>query len=52
MAVCVGMAKAVYVKDAELELWQRAEAYAQERRLSMSALIMTALEQLLDEDQE
>lgn len=45
------MAKAVYVRDSETELWERAEEYARARRLTMSALILTALEAYLaDED--
>lgn len=41
------MQKAVYVRDEDLDLWQRAEAYAKARRLPMSALVMTALEAYL-----
>lgn len=40
----MGVAKAIYVRDADLELWERAEAWARARRLPMSALVMTALE--------
>ena len=43
----MGMAKAVYVRDADTELWARAEAYARSQRLTMSALVLTALERLL-----
>lgn len=43
----MGMQKGIYVKDADLELWDRAEVYAKERRITMSALIMNALERYL-----
>ena len=43
----MGVAKAVYVRDADTELWARAEAYARSHRLTMSALVLTALERLL-----
>lgn len=47
----MGMHKAVYVRDEDIALWERAERYAKARRLAMSALILTALEQYLaDED--
>lgn len=46
-AVFMGMAKAVYVRDKETELWERAERYAKARRLTMSALVLTALEAYL-----
>ena len=43
----MGVAKAVYVRDADTELWARAEAYARSQRLTMSALVLTALERFL-----
>jgi hypothetical protein len=43
----MGMAKAVYVRDQDVPLWERAERYARERRLAMSALVLTALEEYL-----
>jgi hypothetical protein len=43
----MGMAKAVYVRDEDIELWARAERYAKARRLTMSALVLTALEAYL-----
>ncbi|NED99312.1 hypothetical protein [Phytoactinopolyspora halotolerans] len=43
----MGVQKAVYVREEDVQLWRRAEAYAKARRLSMSALVMTALEQFL-----
>jgi hypothetical protein len=40
--------RTIYVKESDVPLWERCEAYAKRHRLSMSALIMTALEQYLD----
>ena len=48
--VFMGMAKAVYVRNEETELWERAERYAKARRLTMSALVLTALEAYLADD--
>jgi hypothetical protein len=49
----MGMHKAVYVRDEDVALWERAEAYAKARRMPVSGLIMTALEKYLaDEDAE
>lgn len=45
----VGKAKAVYVKDDDAELWERAEAFAKARRLNMSALVLLALERYIQE---
>ncbi|PSK90580.1 hypothetical protein CLV30_1385 [Haloactinopolyspora alba] len=45
-----GKAKAVYVKEDDVELWERAEAYAKAHRLTMSALVLTALEAYLPDD--
>jgi hypothetical protein len=39
--------KTIYVREADDGIWQRAVAYARARRLTMSALIMTALEEYL-----
>jgi hypothetical protein len=47
-----GEQKAIYVRASDLELWRRAEAYARARRLTMSALIMTALEAYLDQEED
>lgn len=41
--------RTIYVAERERELWERAEAYARERRLAMSALVMMALEAYLAE---
>ena len=47
------MQKAVYVRAEELELWRRAEVYARERRMTVSGLVMAALERYLStEDPE
>ncbi len=48
----MGMAKAVYVRDEDVELWERAERYAKARRLTMSALVLTALEAYLATEAE
>ena len=48
----MGEARSIYVKDADLPLWRRAEEYARARRLTMSALIMNALQAYLDEPDE
>ena len=43
----------MYVRDEDLAVWERAESYAKVRRLPMSALVMTALERYLaDEDEQ
>ncbi|GAA2159528.1 hypothetical protein [Glycomyces lechevalierae] len=42
------MNRTIYVRAAELELWRRAEAYARERRMTTSGLVMAALERYLD----
>jgi post-segregation antitoxin (ccd killing protein) len=47
----MGKQVSVYVRDEDQDLWERAERYARARRLPMSALVMTALEAYLD-DQE
>jgi hypothetical protein len=41
--------KTIYVRVEDQDLWDRAEQYANARRLTMSALIMTALEKFLDD---
>ena len=43
----MGIAKAVYVRDEDVELWARAERYAKARRMPISGLVMTALEAYL-----
>ena len=48
----MGVAKAVYVRDADRDLWQRAEDYARARRLTMSALVMTAIERYMAETED
>lgn len=47
----MGKAAAVYVRDSDLPLWERAERYARQRRMPVSGLVMLALERYLaDED--
>jgi hypothetical protein len=48
-----GKQKSIYVRAEDLELWRRAEAYARERRMTASGLVMAALERYLSaEDAE
>ncbi|WP_156925879.1 hypothetical protein [Glycomyces arizonensis] len=42
---------AVYVKDSDMPLWERAVEYADEHRLKMSGLLLLALERYLDEQE-
>jgi len=44
----VGIHKSIYVRAENLELWRRAEAYARERRMTTSGLVMLALERYFD----
>lgn len=44
----VGKQVSVYVRDEDLALWKRAEAYARRNRMPVSGLVMTALEDFLD----
>lgn len=46
----MGKATAIYVRDSDLPLWERAEAYARARRMPMSGLVMLALERYLAEE--
>ena len=43
----MGKATAVYVRDSDLELWERAEQYARKHRMPVSGLVMAALEEYL-----
>jgi hypothetical protein len=45
----MGVQKGIYVRDADDDVWKRAEAYAKARRLTMSALVMNALDAYLRE---
>lgn len=45
----MGMHKSLYVKDEDIELWQRAEEYARKRRMPVSGLVMAALERYLEQ---
>lgn len=40
----MGKQVSVYVRDADLALWRRAEEYARAHRMPLSGLIMAALE--------
>jgi hypothetical protein len=44
----MGKATAVYVRDSDLPLWERAERFARARRMPMSGLVMLALEAYLE----
>lgn len=46
----MGRAAAIYVREADLPLWERAERYARERRMPVSGLVMLALERFLAEN--
>jgi hypothetical protein len=48
----MGKQVSVYVRDEDLDVWERAERYARARRLPMSALVMTALERYLATEDE
>jgi hypothetical protein len=39
----------IYVREDDLDLWERAEAYAKARRMPVSGLVMAALEAYLAE---
>ncbi|SDU16889.1 hypothetical protein [Jiangella alkaliphila] len=41
--------KHLYIREQDVDLWERAAQYAQEQRLSMGGLIMFALEAYLAE---
>lgn len=45
--MCMGKQVSVYIRDEDLELWERAEAHARRHRMPMSGLVMTALEEYL-----
>lgn len=47
----MGTTKAIYVRDDDADLWERAERYAKARRLPMSALVMNALERYLADEE-
>jgi hypothetical protein len=40
----VGVTRNIYVREADAELWARAEEFARRRRMPMSGLVMAALE--------
>lgn len=43
----MGKQVSVYVRDDDLALWERAEEHARKRRMPVSGLILTALEEYL-----
>jgi hypothetical protein len=46
-----GKQKAVYVQDGpDAELWDRAVEYARERRMSISGLVLLALQEKLERE--
>jgi hypothetical protein len=45
----MGKQVSVYVRDDDLELWERAEKYARKHRMPVSGLIMAALEAYLSD---
>lgn len=46
----MGKAVAVYVREEDLPLWERAERYARERRMPVSGVVLLAVERFLDEE--
>jgi hypothetical protein len=44
--------KTIYVRESDDGLWRRAVTYARAHRITMSALIMTALERYLADVEE
>jgi hypothetical protein len=51
MSDSVGRQVSIYVRADDLELWRRAEAYARERRMPVSGLVMLALERYLNAEE-
>ncbi|WP_158299890.1 hypothetical protein [Glycomyces paridis] len=47
----MGKQVSIYIRADDLELWRRAEAYARERRMPTSGLVMLALERYLAEQE-
>jgi hypothetical protein len=45
----MGKATAIYVREADLPLWERAERYARRHRMPVSGLVLAALESYLAE---
>lgn len=48
----MGEPKTIYVREQDLALWRRAEAYARAHRLPVSGLVLTALERYLAEEDD
>jgi hypothetical protein len=45
----MGKQVSIYIRDDDLELWARAEAYARSKRMPASGLVLAALEAYLAE---
>lgn len=43
----MGLRKAIYVTDADLELWEAAEKYAADHRMKISGVVLAALQEYL-----
>ena len=43
----MGRSVNLYVRDADLELWERVEDHARRRRMPVSGLVLSALEEYL-----
>lgn len=43
----MGKATAIYVREADLPLWERAERYARAHRMPVSGLVLAAIEEFL-----
>jgi hypothetical protein len=49
MVLRMGRQTTIYIRDRDLKLWARAEAFAVRRRMPVSGLVMAALETYLAE---
>lgn len=47
-----GKQVSVYIRAEDMPVWQRAERHAKARRLTMSALVLTALEHYLADNDD
>jgi hypothetical protein len=50
ISIMVGKKKTIYVTGRDADLWDRAATYARDNRLSMSALLLMALERFLADE--
>lgn len=46
--VSMGKQVSVYIRAEDLQLWERAERHARERRMPVSGLVLTAIQEYLD----